>query len=78
MLLVPSIKDNFSGFELGLFNSFSRHNLLRSLSFALLLLWHDKYGTKNVQKTTLDSTFEVMQLSPIRKLGKQQENLPWN
>ena len=61
-LLVPRIKNHLSSFELGFLNIFSRQNLLRSLSLVLFLLQRYKYGAKNVQKTTFNSTSEMIWL----------------
>ena len=51
-----------SSFELGFLNIFSCQNLLRSLSFVLFMLQSYKYGAKNVQKTALNSTSEMIRL----------------
>ena len=37
----------------------------------LFLLQRYKYGAKNIQETTFDSTSEMIQLQPIRKQKKQ-------
>ena len=71
ILLAPQIKNHLSSFEFGFLNIFSRQNLLRSLSLVLSLLHDWKYGTKNVQKTTFDSTSEMIRLWSIRKQEKQ-------
>ena len=52
-LLVPLIKNHLSNFKLGLLNIFSRQKLLRNLSLVLCLY---------AQKTTFDSTFEMILL----------------
>ena len=62
LLLVPRIKSHLSGFELSFLNIFSRKNLLRSLSQVLFLLQRYKYGSKNVQKATFNSTSEMIRL----------------
>ena len=61
-LLVPRIKNHLSSFELGFLNTFSRQNLLRSLSLILFLLQRYKYGAKKCPKTTFDSTSEMIRL----------------
>ena len=76
ILLVPQIKNHLSSFEFGFLNIFSRQNLLRSLSLVLSLLHHWKYGTKNVQKTTFDST--LVNQKPGKTIEKPFKELPWN
>ena len=61
-MLVARIKNHLSSFELGFLNISARQNLLHSLSLVLFLLQRYKYGAKNIQKTTFDSTFEMIQL----------------
>ena len=76
MLLIPRIKNHLSSLELGFLNNFSRQNLFRSLSLVLFLLQRYKYGAKNVQKTTFDST--LANQSTGKTIEKPLKELPWN
>ena len=50
---------------------FSFRNLLHSFSLVLLFNGATNMARKNVQKTTFDSTFEMIRHKPIRKQEKE-------
>ena len=70
--LVPRTEHNLSSFKCSFLNIFSRQNLLPAVCHSYCFCYGGtNMARKNVWKTTFHSTFEVIQLQPIREQEKQ-------